>query len=277
MTASKMKKYPILASDTKSSSLLPTNHKESTSSSTSSSSLSSSSSSNNHCGKKSSSSFSSCNERISNNYRSSANELTMIDGSADKQVESLYDSTHNNLESLESKLNLTCRHGMKHHIIEANTMLPHSFPSNEQLKTIVNKNIQLVPHWRWKRWYETWLCFRQIGQIKSKRTHSTIASTMVMKGYSSLSSWLSHFTTLLVVLSVMPFGVQSGPHERRLINDLLDRYQNLERPVYNETEPLNLKFGLTLQQIIDVDEKKSTYYDQLLVELGMGRCKFEME
>ena len=46
--------------------------------------------------------------------------------------------------------------------------------------------------------------------------------------------------------------MQSGPHERRLINDLLDRYQNLERPVFNESEPLNLKFGLTLQQIIDV-------------------------
>ena len=47
-------------------------------------------------------------------------------------------------------------------------------------------------------------------------------------------------------------GVQSGPHERRLINDLLERYNNLERPVFNESEPLDLKFGLTLQQIIDV-------------------------
>ena len=47
-------------------------------------------------------------------------------------------------------------------------------------------------------------------------------------------------------------GVQSGPEERRLINDLLDRYQTLERPVFNESEPLNQKFGLTLQQIIDV-------------------------
>ena len=47
-------------------------------------------------------------------------------------------------------------------------------------------------------------------------------------------------------------GVQSGPHERRLINDLLENYQHLERPVFNETAALNLKFGLTLQQIIDV-------------------------
>merc|ERR1712061_909562 len=74
--------------------------------------------------------------------------------------------------------------------------------------------------------------------------------------------WLSHFTTLLVVLSVMPFGVQSGPEERRLINDLLDRYQTLERPVFNESEPLNLKFGLTLQQIIDVELKENGYEDE---------------
>ena len=46
--------------------------------------------------------------------------------------------------------------------------------------------------------------------------------------------------------------MHSGPHERRLINDLMDKYNNLERPVFNETEPLVLTFGLTLQQIIDV-------------------------
>ena len=47
-------------------------------------------------------------------------------------------------------------------------------------------------------------------------------------------------------------GVWSGPHERRLINDLMSKYNNLERPVANESEALVLKFGLTLQQIIDV-------------------------
>ena len=47
-------------------------------------------------------------------------------------------------------------------------------------------------------------------------------------------------------------GVHSGPHERRLLNDLLEKYNDLERPVFNESEALTLKFGLTLQQIIDV-------------------------
>lgn len=46
--------------------------------------------------------------------------------------------------------------------------------------------------------------------------------------------------------------VFGGPHERRLLNDLMEHYNTLERPVYNESEPLQLLFGLTLQQIIDV-------------------------
>ena len=60
------------------------------------------------------------------------------------------------------------------------------------------------------------------------------------------------FSLILITCYLYISGVQCGPHERRLINDLMDRYQNLERPVFNESEALNLKFGLTLQQIIDV-------------------------
>jgi hypothetical protein len=41
-------------------------------------------------------------------------------------------------------------------------------------------------------------------------------------------------------------------HERRLLTDLLETYNRLERPVQNETEAVILYFGLTLQQIIDV-------------------------
>ncbi|KAL9705359.1 hypothetical protein quinque_008877 [Culex quinquefasciatus] len=51
-----------------------------------------------------------------------------------------------------------------------------------------------------------------------------------------------------------------GPHEKRLLNNLLATYNTLERPVANESESLEVKFGLTLQQIIDVDEK-----NQLLI------------
>jgi nicotinic acetylcholine receptor len=43
-----------------------------------------------------------------------------------------------------------------------------------------------------------------------------------------------------------------GYHEKRLLNTLLNNYNLLERPVANESEPLEVRFGLTLQQIIDV-------------------------
>ncbi|KOX71573.1 hypothetical protein WN51_02444 [Melipona quadrifasciata] len=46
--------------------------------------------------------------------------------------------------------------------------------------------------------------------------------------------------------------VNGGSHEKRLLSDLLDSYNVLERPVGNESDPLVLSFGLTLMQIIDV-------------------------
>ncbi|KAL2744335.1 neuronal acetylcholine receptor subunit alpha-7-like isoform X1 [Vespula maculifrons] len=46
--------------------------------------------------------------------------------------------------------------------------------------------------------------------------------------------------------------VSGGSHEKRLLNNLLDSYNVLERPVGNESDPLVLSFGLTLMQIIDV-------------------------
>lgn len=45
---------------------------------------------------------------------------------------------------------------------------------------------------------------------------------------------------------------QAGYNEKRLLHDLLDTYNTLERPVVNESDPLQLSFGLTLMQIIDV-------------------------
>lgn len=44
----------------------------------------------------------------------------------------------------------------------------------------------------------------------------------------------------------------AGDNEKRLLHDLLDSYNTLERPVVNESDPLQLSFGLTLMQIIDV-------------------------
>ncbi|XP_022915313.1 neuronal acetylcholine receptor subunit alpha-7 isoform X10 [Onthophagus taurus] len=63
------------------------------------------------------------------------------------------------------------------------------------------------------------------------------------------------FLAVAFLLIIMPPGSLQGPHEKRLLNNLLGPYNILERPVANESEPLEVKFGLTLQQIIDVDEK----------------------
>ena len=41
----------------------------------------------------------------------------------------------------------------------------------------------------------------------------------------------------------------------RLLEDLLNGYQKLERPVAEEGQALQLNFSLALQQIIDLDEK----------------------
>ncbi|CAL1674416.1 unnamed protein product [Lasius platythorax] len=60
---------------------------------------------------------------------------------------------------------------------------------------------------------------------------------------------------IVLLLTVLPQESLCGRHEKRLLNHLLANYNTLERPVANESEPLEVKFGITLQQIIDVDEK----------------------
>jgi len=48
---------------------------------------------------------------------------------------------------------------------------------------------------------------------------------------------------------------EGGAREKRLLNDIFGdvrQYNKLERPVVNESDALTVKFGLVLQQIIDV-------------------------
>jgi nicotinic acetylcholine receptor len=51
-------------------------------------------------------------------------------------------------------------------------------------------------------------------------------------------------------------GCFGGPNEKRLLTNLLEKYNTLERPVANESEPVVVSFGLTLMQIIDVVRKR---------------------
>lgn len=95
---------------------------------------------------------------------------------------------------------------------------------------------------------------------RSKVSDADKSSFKVLKGVVSqrkIASCLIHTFFLLSGLVIKTFlfllsDVFGGPHERRLLNDLMEHYNTLERPVYNESEPLTLLFGLTLQQIIDV-------------------------
>nr|ABJ09675.1 nicotinic acetylcholine receptor subunit 6 isoform VIII [Musca domestica] len=76
-------------------------------------------------------------------------------------------------------------------------------------------------------------------------------------------------TSLYLVLLIFVIIKEScqGPHEKRLLNHLLSTYNTLERPVANESDPLEVKFGLTLQQIIDVDEKNQLLITNLWLSL----------
>ncbi|XP_050425104.1 acetylcholine receptor subunit alpha-type acr-16-like isoform X2 [Adelges cooleyi] len=69
----------------------------------------------------------------------------------------------------------------------------------------------------------------------------------------SLSGKLVIILFLLMVVKIKE-SVQ-GRYERMLLDELLMEYNPLERPVSNESDPLEVTFGITLQQIIDVDEK----------------------
>uniref|UniRef100_A0A7E4V3N5 Uncharacterized protein n=1 Tax=Panagrellus redivivus TaxID=6233 RepID=A0A7E4V3N5_PANRE len=62
-------------------------------------------------------------------------------------------------------------------------------------------------------------------------------------------------TFIFIFLVLVPSATQASEEEQRLYADLLNNYNNLERPVANASEPLIVKVRLFLQQIIDVDEK----------------------
>ncbi|XP_041451252.1 neuronal acetylcholine receptor subunit alpha-7 [Drosophila obscura] len=93
------------------------------------------------------------------------------------------------------------------------------------------------------------------NQSNSSSSSSHSSSAQIINGLNK-HSWIF----LLIYLNLSAKVCLAGYHEKRLLHDLLDPYNTLERPVLNESDPLQLSFGLTLMQIIDVDEK-----NQLLV------------
>ncbi|CAH0562455.1 unnamed protein product [Brassicogethes aeneus] len=77
---------------------------------------------------------------------------------------------------------------------------------------------------------------------------------------------LALIISLQICLS-LPNGTSAGFNEKKLLHKLLDHYNVLERPVANESDPLQLSFGLTLMQIIDVDEKNQLLITNIWLKL----------
>lgn len=65
---------------------------------------------------------------------------------------------------------------------------------------------------------------------------------------------LSALLRLAALLCFCRVSLQ-GPGERRLYDDLMKQYNRLGRPVQNDSDVLTVQFGISLMQILDVDEK----------------------
>jgi len=75
-----------------------------------------------------------------------------------------------------------------------------------------------------------------------------------------MRSNIASFPKFNVHFLVWIADVEGGQNERRLLDDLLSPYQLLERPVPVENETLQVSFGLTLMQIIDVVSQTSPHF-----------------
>lgn len=91
--------------------------------------------------------------------------------------------------------------------------------------------------------------------------------TLVEKGkegatHGNIMALIESWVLILAFLS----PIQASSDESRLLNDLLKTYQSNERPVMVESEPLPLVFGVSLQQIIDLDERNQLLKSNLWLE-----------
>ncbi|PAV71956.1 hypothetical protein WR25_16659 [Diploscapter pachys] len=81
-------------------------------------------------------------------------------------------------------------------------------------------------------------------------------------GFIKISRCGSIWEVLLYFWIVMLIQklAQGSHHERRLYEDLMRDYNSLERPVENHSMPVVVYLKVSLQQIIDVDEKNQIVY-----------------
>uniref|UniRef100_UPI0037E77C99 neuronal acetylcholine receptor subunit alpha-7-like n=1 Tax=Semicossyphus pulcher TaxID=241346 RepID=UPI0037E77C99 len=74
----------------------------------------------------------------------------------------------------------------------------------------------------------------------------------------------------LLLLAVSTFTIKEslqGANQRKLYKDLMESYNPLVRPVDNDSQTLTVDFGLTLMQIMDVDEKNQVLTTNIWLQL----------
>ncbi|KAL4641744.1 neuronal acetylcholine receptor subunit alpha-7-like, partial [Arapaima gigas] len=62
-------------------------------------------------------------------------------------------------------------------------------------------------------------------------------------------------------------GSLQGEYQRKLYKELMENYTRLERPVLNDSAPILVELGMTLLQIIDVDEKNQVLITNAWLQL----------
>ncbi|XP_064652936.1 neuronal acetylcholine receptor subunit alpha-7-like isoform X2 [Lineus longissimus] len=81
------------------------------------------------------------------------------------------------------------------------------------------------------------------------------------------SLWL-YLCLAAFIIFLLPRPTLQGPFEKKLIKKLFnDDYDKMERPAQNDSHPVRVDFGLTLQQIIDVDEKNQIIHTNIWLNL----------
>ncbi|XP_053678969.1 neuronal acetylcholine receptor subunit alpha-7-like [Anopheles nili] len=104
------------------------------------------------------------------------------------------------------------------------------------------------------------------GAIPTVKGGTFVRSGMHTATAVVLRSMRQLLPLVLGIAAMLPV-IDAGYHEKRLLHHLLDNYNVLERPVVNESDPLQLSFGLTLMQIIDVDEKNQLLITNIWLKL----------
>lgn len=128
------------------------------------------------------------------------------------------------------------------------------------LRFLFNLSIEIKTHWKKRTVLINSLCWPRM-QVGTTCQPNSLWLDPLNLPTSVSPDWLfnplqnSVCLTPLIINNffLLPSSdVHCGQHERRLLSDLLGNYNPLERPVANESEPVQVSFGITLQQIIDV-------------------------